>query len=108
VASVGFDWEDDRSPRDKVREELEEIEDALASGDSVAIEEEIGDLLFAAVNLARFVGAHPTTALARANAKFRDRFERLENEARERGVEIRSASLDVLDALWAEIKRRDG
>jgi len=108
VASVGFDWEDDRSPRDKVREELEEIEDALASGDSVAIEEEIGDLLFAAVNLARFVGTHPTTALARANAKFRDRFERLENEARERGVEMGSASLDVLDTLWAEIKRRDG
>lgn len=108
VAAVGFDWEDDRGPRNKIREELEEVEDALASGDAEATEEEIGDLLFATVNLARMVRVHPTTALARANAKFRDRFERLEKEARERGIDMGSAGLDVLDALWDALKGRGG
>jgi uncharacterized protein YabN with tetrapyrrole methylase and pyrophosphatase domain len=65
----------------------------------------VGDLLFAAVNLARLAGVHPTTALARANRKFHDRFERLESLARARGIDMESAGLEALDALWDEVKR---
>ncbi len=104
VASVGFDWPDHRGAFDKVREELEEVREALAGDDDDAVAEELGDLLFATVNLARLAGHHPTTALARANTKFRDRFERLEALARERGIELESAGLEALDRLWEELK----
>lgn len=69
------------------------------------VTEEIGDLLFAAVNLSRLAGVHPTTALARANRKFTDRFERVEAVARERGIELSEAGLEVLDGIWDEVKR---
>jgi len=69
------------------------------------VEEELGDLLFAVVNLTRLAGAHPTTALARANRKFQNRFEGLERLARERSVDLRTATLAELDALWDEVKR---
>lgn len=75
---------------------------AAAGHDRVT--EEIGDLLFAAVNLARLSTVHPTTALARANTKFRERFERLEAIADERGIELRSAGLETLDRIWSELK----
>lgn len=104
VASVGFDWPDHHGAFDKVREELEEVGEALAGADEDAVAEELGDLLFAAVNLARLAGHHPTTVLARANTKFRDRFERLEALARERGIELESAGLEALDRLWDELK----
>ena len=74
-----------------------------AYGESVA--EEIGDLLFAVVNLARRAGAHPTTALARANAKFRRRFEKLEQMARDRGIDLTASDLEALDRLWDEVKQ---
>lgn len=112
VAAVGFDWEDHEGARDKVAEELAEVTEALdgqapRSGGPVdpRVEEELGDLLFAAVNLARLAGAHPTTALARANQKFKERFEELERLARERGIELPSSTLAELDALWDEVKR---
>lgn len=104
VAAVGFDWETHEGPAAKVAEELAEAGEAIAAGDAAAIEEEIGDLIFAAVNLARLVRVHPTTALARANVKFRERFERVEALARERGIEMSSAGLAALDALWDEVK----
>ena len=69
-----------------------------------AVEEELGDLLFAVVNLSRLAGPHPTTALARANVKFQDRFQRLEALARERGITFGDADLATLDGLWEEIK----
>jgi nucleoside triphosphate diphosphatase len=78
VSSVGFDWADPSGAFAKVAEELEEVREALASGRQDDVEEELGDLLFAAVNLTRLAGAHPTTALAAANRKFQRRFERLE------------------------------
>lgn len=105
VAGVGFDWTDHHGAYAKVEEELAETDEAIASGDAARVEEELGDLLFAVVNLVRRAGAHPTTALARANAKFRARFERLEGLAAERGVELGRAGLDVLDGLWDEVKR---
>lgn len=104
VAGVGFDWEDYSGAWDKVSEELEEVREALDAGEREAVEEELGDLLFAVVNLTRLSGAHPTTALARANGKFQERFERLEVLAAERGLRLGEASLEELDALWEELK----
>jgi len=104
VASVGFDWDDHEGPMRKVAEELDETSEAIAAGDDDAILEEIGDLLFAAVNLARRAGTHPTTALARANRKFQDRFQAVERLARSRDIDLRSTDLAGLDALWDEVK----
>ena len=110
VASVGFDWDDHGGARDKVLEEVTEVSDAIATGDVSQIEEEVGDLLFAAVNLARLAGVHPTNALARANQKFQRRFERVEALASERDIEMQAAGLPALDRLWDEVKltERDG
>jgi tetrapyrrole methylase family protein / MazG family protein len=105
VAGVGFDWEDHEGAREKVAEELAEVREALQTGADARVEEELGDLLFAVVNLVRLAGAHPTTALARANRKFQERFERLEGLARERDIDIRASTLAELDALWDEVKR---
>jgi len=107
VAGVGFDWEDHRGPYDKVLEELEEVGEAIESGGAERIAEEIGDLLFAVVNLARRAGAHPTTALASANRKFQERFEAVERLAAERGLDMATAGLDALDAIWDEVKRAE-
>jgi MazG family protein len=107
VAAVGFDWKDHHGPLAKVREETMEVEAAIAAADTDAIEDEIGDLLFAVVNLARHIGAHPTTALQRSNAKFMTRFEALEDVARTRGVDLGAASLEALDELWDEVKTRE-
>ncbi len=107
AASVGFDWDDWRGAWDKVREETGEVEEAIAAGDADHLEDELGDLLFAAVNLVRLTGAHPTAALGRANAKFARRFRGVEALALERGVPLGEASLAELDLLWDEVKRRE-
>jgi MazG family protein len=106
VAGVGFDWEDHQGAWDKVAEELEEVREALEDGAGDAVEEELGDLLFAVVNLTRLAGAHSTNVLDRANRKFHRRFEALEALARERGIQIETAGLEVLDGLWDELKSR--
>lgn len=107
VATVGFDWPSAQGAFEKVAEEVEEVREALAAEPSPALEEELGDLLFAVVNLVRLSGGHAMRALQRANAKFADRFEALETLARERGVVLGSATLEELDALWDEIKDRE-
>ena len=107
VAGVGFDWDDHRGAVEKVREELDEVSEAMEVATPEAVEEEIGDLLFAAVNVARRAGVHPTTALARANRKFRERFERLESVARARDIDVADAGLEVLDRIWSEVKAGD-
>ena len=122
AASVGFDWPDVRGPLDKVGEELTEVTDELRNagrgteshGDadpntpglspSEALVGEVGDLLFAVVNLARKAGVQPGLALDRANRKFRERFEGIERLAAERGIDVQSAGLEVLDGLWEEVK----
>jgi nucleoside triphosphate diphosphatase len=121
AASVGFDWPDVAGPLAKVREELAEIEmelsarplapspsgtdpNAPAAPPSERLVSEIGDLLFAAVNLARKVRVQPGTALDVANRKFRERFEAVERLAAERGIEVETAGLEVLDGLWDEVK----
>jgi MazG family protein len=107
AAYVGFDWDDWRGAWDKVREETDEVKEAIAAGDADHLEDELGDLLFAAVNLVRLAGAHPTAALGRANAKFARRFRGVEGLARERGLSFGEASLAELDVLWDEVKRRE-
>ena len=107
VAAVGFDWESYEGAWDKVSEELKEVREAVEAGDDQAVQEEIGDLLFAAANLARLAGPHPTTALSRANTKFQARFDRLEQIALERSIPLESAGLEALDALWDEVKREE-
>ena len=106
VSTVGFDWADTRGAFEKVAEELEEVREALAAEPSDALEEELGDLMFAVVNLTRLAGTHSLQALQRANQKFTKRFDALELLARQRGVVLGEASLEELDALWDEIKKR--
>lgn len=105
VAKVGFDWDDARGALDKVREEAEEVGRELHEADPDRLRDEVGDLLFAAVNLARLAGVHPSAALAQANAKFSRRFRSLEGLANARGVVWGQATLQELDRLWDEVKR---
>lgn len=107
AAGVGFDWPDAKGPIEKVKEELAEVERATGTGQRDAVEDEIGDLLFAVVNLARKLSINPGAALERANDKFKGRFEQVEKLARERGLELGRASLEELDGLWEEVKGRD-
>jgi MazG family protein len=106
AAGVGFDWPDAAGPADKVSEELAEVRAELArpARDARALEAELGDLLFAAVNLCRKAGVHASLALDKANAKFAGRFGAVERLAAERGLDVREAGLDALDALWDEVK----
>jgi MazG family protein len=106
AAGVGFDWPDTRGPLDKVREELAEVEQELDHTDpsSDRLHDEIGDLLFAVVNLARKAGVHPALALDRANLKFANRFAGIERLAKERGINVAEAGLETLDKLWDEVK----
>lgn len=107
VAEFGFDWSDWRGAWEKVREEIDEVGHELEAGDTAKLEEELGDLLFAVVNLVRLAGAHPTAALSRANAKFERRFAGVEALAAERGMVFGEATLEELDVLWDEVKRRE-
>lgn len=107
AAGVGFDWESWEGAAAKVDEELEEVREAVRHEDGEAVEEEVGDLLFAVVNLARLAGAHPVSALDRANRKFRKRFQALERLAGDRGLAMEAATLEELDALWDEVKAEE-
>ncbi|SDG77306.1 nucleoside triphosphate pyrophosphohydrolase [Pelagibacterium luteolum] len=107
AARVGFDWPDTASVIAKIREELDEVEEALGGTDEAAKKEEIGDLLFAVANLARHAGLDAEAALRDANAKFVRRFEYVEARAREDEIDIAHAGLDRLDGYWNEIRKRD-
>jgi MazG family protein len=118
AAGVGFDWPDVEGPADKVAEELEEVREQLRDGAPstgqggapvlderhAALEAELGDLLFACVNLCRKAGVHASLALDKANAKFVRRFEAMEGLAKERDIDVSKAGLAVLDGLWDEVK----
>jgi nucleoside triphosphate diphosphatase len=104
AASVGFDWPGVQGPLEKIREELAEVERELGAP-SERLQDEIGDLLFAVVNLARKAGVQPGPALDRANRKFRERFEAIEALCVERGIDLHAAGLQTLDELWEEVKR---
>lgn len=104
VSQVGFDWSEPGGAAAKVREEMDEVLQAIAEEDGDAIEEELGDLLFSVVNLARLLDGHAHDMLDRANRKFERRFRALEVLARERDVELGAASLEELDRLWDAVK----
>ena len=99
AASVGFDWKNAAGAWPKIREELDELEAAIAAGDGAgpAVNEELGDVLFSVVNVARHLGLDPEAALREAAAKFRRRFLAMEALAEARGV-------PVTDDLWDEVK----
>lgn len=99
---AGFDWDDVSGPLDKLSEELDELKTAVAEQSN--IEEELGDLLFAAVNLSRFVKVDCENALTAATDKFIRRFARVEELAKEQGRAMESMSLEELDKLWDEAK----
>lgn len=107
AAGVGFDWPTTEGPLSKVREELVEVEAELESGDREKLMDEVGDLLFAVVNLARKAGVHPALALDRANLKFAARFAAIEKLAKERNLVVSEVGLAVLDSLWDEVKRAE-
>ena len=107
ASSVGFDWNDPRAVLDKIREEADEIESALDRGNADELAEETGDLLFALVNLARHVGADPDQALRGTNAKFERRFGYIEQRLSAQGRALQDASLNEMDALWNEAKRKE-
>lgn len=103
AASVGFDWDDVYGPIAKVREELMEVEAELVSGDRAALEEELGDLLFAVVNIARYQKIDPEQALRRANQKFEQRFHFIETNSTTPLVET---SIHEMNRLWDEAKKQ--
>jgi tetrapyrrole methylase family protein/MazG family protein len=105
AAKVGFDWPDVHGAVPKIAEETAEVLAAVAEGaEASAVSAEVGDLLFAVVNVSRHLGIEPEAALRSAVAKFRRRFEHVEALARDRGVDLVASNLDVLDALWDEAK----
>jgi ATP diphosphatase len=104
AAKVGFDWPDARQVIDKIREELEEVADAMAEGDADMIEDEIGDLIFAVTNLARHLGVDPEGALRRTNAKFERRFGAIESALKRQDRTLDEASLEEMERLWVEAK----
>lgn len=108
AAGVGFDWPDAAGPLAKVKEETAELEREMGAADRSAATRELGDLLFAVVNLARKLDIDPRAALEGANAKFVRRFEAVERLAEERGVELGRATLAELDRLWDEVKAAQG
>jgi MazG family protein len=105
AAGVGFDWPDTDGPAAKVDEELREVRAELAAANHDRVEDELGDLLFAVVNLCRKAGVHPALALDRANIKFGNRFGAVERIANARGLKVGEATLEQLDAIWEEVKR---
>ncbi len=107
AAKAGFDWPDGEGAWDKLSEEIGELKAAEAAGDADAVREELGDLLFSAVNVSRFLKVDAEQALAAATEKFIARFAAVEELAGKRGVEMGRASLAELDALWDEVKRQD-
>jgi ATP diphosphatase len=103
AASVGFDWDDVYGPIAKVREELLEVEAELDSGDQQALEEELGDLLFAVVNIARYQKIDPEQALRRANQKFEQRFHYIETHL---DKPLSESTIDEMNLLWDEAKQQ--
>jgi MazG family protein len=104
VSRVGFDWQDTDGVVEKVKEEAGELLQAIERNDVEEIAGEIGDLLFSVVNLARFAGVDPESALRRTNRKFRKRFSMIESEAKKRGIPLEEMSLQEMDEIWERAK----
>jgi len=105
AAGAGFDWDNAGQVLEKMHEELDELAQARESADQTAIEDEIGDLFFVLVNIARFLRVDPEQALRKTNAKFRKRFGYVESQLRERGKGLSKSHMDEMEALWQEAKQ---
>ncbi len=106
AARVGFDWPAMDQILDKLREELDELERARASGHQDAMTEEMGDVLFVVVNIARHLGVDPELALRSANRKFEDRFRHIEEQLEAQGRPLSESTLEEMEALWQEAKEK--
>lgn len=107
ASKAGFDWDNVDGAIEKVREETDEVCSAIEKNDADNIMEEIGDLLFAVVNVSRFAHVDSELALTRATDKFISRFTKCEKLAKERGIDMASSSIEELDVLWNEVKEKD-
>ena len=105
AAKVGFDWDNVDGATDKLTEEIEELKEAIQEGNSDHIEEELGDVLFSAVNVSRFVKVDAEKALYNACEKFISRFSKMERLANEENIKINETSLEALDELWEKAKK---
>lgn len=105
AAKVGFDWDDVNGAMEKVSEELSELKEAVKSSDKENIHEELGDLLFAVVNVSRFLKEDSEKALYDACDKFAKRFRKVEELASEKNINMKEAGIEVLDELWDEAKK---
>jgi tetrapyrrole methylase family protein / MazG family protein len=108
AARAGFDWESAEQVFGKVDEEIRELKEAVARGGSGRVEHELGDVLFALVNLARFLDVNPETAMTTANDRFERRFRAMEKKAAESGCSIEDLDMVILDRLWEEAKKDVG
>jgi ATP diphosphatase len=108
ASRVGFDWPDRKGVHLKIQEELEELEEAVGTRDAASIEDEIGDLLFAVVNLARHVGVDAETALTGANHKFERRFRAMEAAIESEGLDLRKENIESLELHWRKAKKNVG
>lgn len=106
AANVGFDWETPEQVWDKVKEEINEVSEAIAGKSQDHIEEEFGDLLFSVINAARLYKVNPENALERTNRKFIKRFEYIETKATEMGKNIRELTLEEMEIFWQEAKNQ--
>ncbi len=107
AASYGFDWDDAAQVIGKVREETDEVAEALERGEAGPLAEEIGDLLFSVVNLARHAGIDPEAALRDGTTKFERRFRAMADELRAKGGELGRSDLGAMEAAWQAVKRRE-
>ncbi|MDE6247319.1 MAG: nucleoside triphosphate pyrophosphohydrolase [Muribaculaceae bacterium] len=107
VRNVGFDWEEPSQVWDKVDEEINEVKTEIEKDNKDQIEAEFGDLLFAVVNAARLYGVNPENALERTNKKFIRRFNYLENQCKEKNLNLKDMSLAEMDQIWNEAKKFD-
>jgi MazG family protein len=107
AAGAGFDWENVEQVLDKLREELAELDAARAGSNPDALEDEVGDLLFVIVNIARFLKVDPEQALRRTNAKFRRRFSHVEEGVESQGKTLREAGIEEMERLWQEAKKQE-
>ena len=108
ASRIGFDWQDAGGVFEKMLEETEELKEAVKEQDHLKTEEELGDLLFAAVNLSRFLKVDPEIALKKANAKFSRRFRAMENLARKNGREFKHLPREEMESFWDAAKKSEG
>ena len=104
AARVGFDWGEAGPIIDKIEEEIGELREALANGDTTSVKDEFGDTLFALVNLGRHLKVDPEAALSGTNEKFRSRFHHIEQQLEAAGSSLEKATLDEMEALWQQAK----